>query len=283
MADVGLGLFADVDLVIGCLDNREARLWVNRQCWKTSTPWIDAGIQEIQGVVKVSVPPDSACYECAMTERDYQLLNRRYSCPLLSRDEISSGKVPTAPTIASMMAALEVQEALKLLHGLPVAAGSAHVYNGVSNQFYTTKLPFRSDCLSHETYPSPVELSLGHKQTALELFEAVRPHLPGPLHLVLDRELVVAIECARCDWRSPVMRPRVKVKSAEARCPNCREPARPVFESGIDQDSPLATQPLSRLGIPPYDIVRVDGESESGFFLLTADREDGKTGWESGR
>ena len=67
----GLGLFADVDLVIGCLDNREARLWVNRQCWKTGTPWIDAGIQEIQGVVKVFVPPDSACYECAMTERDY--------------------------------------------------------------------------------------------------------------------------------------------------------------------------------------------------------------------
>jgi adenylyltransferase/sulfurtransferase len=137
--------------------------------------------------------------------------------------------------------------------------------------------------LSHETYPSPVELRVGHKQTALELFEAVGSQLTGPLHLVLDRELVVAIECARCDWRSEVMRPRVKVKSAEAHCPNCREPARPVFESGVDQDSSLAAQPLSRLGIPPYDIVRVDGETESGFFLLTADREGGKTGWESGR
>ena len=104
ITDVGLGLFAEVDLVIGCLDNREARLWVNRQCWKVSTPWIDAGIQEIQGVVKVFVPPDSACYECAMTERDYQLLNLRYNCPLLRREEIVAGKVPTAPTIASMMA-----------------------------------------------------------------------------------------------------------------------------------------------------------------------------------
>ena len=92
ITDLGLGLFADVDLVIGCLDNREARLWVNRQCWKTGTPWIDAGIQEIQGVVKVFVPPDSACYECAMTERDYQLLNFRYSCPLLTRDQISRAR-----------------------------------------------------------------------------------------------------------------------------------------------------------------------------------------------
>src|SRR4051794_40041528 len=38
ITDVGLGLFADVDVVIGCLDNREARLWVNRQCWKVGTP-----------------------------------------------------------------------------------------------------------------------------------------------------------------------------------------------------------------------------------------------------
>ena len=111
ITDLGLGLFADVDVVIGCLDNREARLWVNRQCWKVGTPWVDSGIQEIQGVVKVFVPPDSACYECAMTARDYQLLNVRYSCPLLRRDQILEGKVPTAPTIASMMAALEVQEA----------------------------------------------------------------------------------------------------------------------------------------------------------------------------
>jgi adenylyltransferase/sulfurtransferase len=278
ITDVGLGLFAEVDLVIGCLDNREARLWVNRQCWKTSTPWIDAGIQEIQGVVKVFVPPDSACYECTMTQRDYQLLNHRYGCPLLARDEILSGKVPTAPTIASMMAALQVQEALKLLHGLPAAAGTALVFNGVSNQFYSTRLPFRDDCLSHETYPEPVELPLGHGNTVVELLSAGRRKLEGPLRLALDRELAVALECPRCRWRADLMRPRSKVKASEAVCPNCREIARPEFASAIDEDSPLAAQPLSRVGIPAYDIVRIDGSSESGFFLLAADRECRITG-----
>ena len=272
ITDLGLGLFAAVDLVIGCLDNREARLWVNRQCWKVSTPWIDAGIQEIQGVVKVFVPPDSACYECAMTERDYQLLNLRYSCPLLSRDEIISGKVPTAPTIASMMAALQVQEALKLLHGLPVAAGSAHVFNGVANQFYTTRLPFRDECLSHETYPEPVALELSCDNTVRELLDAAASTVAGPLRLVLDRELVVAIDCPRCQWDSAVLRPRTLVKASEAICPGCRQPARPEFASSVEHDSPLAVQPLSRVGIPPYDIVRVDGPAESGFFLLAADR-----------
>src|SRR5688500_2922647 len=94
MTDLGLGLFRDVEVVIGCLDNREARLWVNRSCWKVGTPWVDGGIQEISGVAKVFVPPDGACYECAMTENDYRLINLRYSCPLLKREDLMAGKVP---------------------------------------------------------------------------------------------------------------------------------------------------------------------------------------------
>lgn len=272
ITDLGLGLFARVDVVIGCLDNREARLWVNRQCWKVGTPWIDSGIQEIQGVVKIFTPPDSACYECAMTQRDYQLLNLRYSCPLLKRDDILAGKVPTAPTIASMMAALEVQEALKLLHGMPVAGGTALVFNGVGNQFYTTKLPFREDCLSHETYPAPAEVPLGHSAPVAELLTLARSELEGPLSLALDRELVVAIECPRCGWRREVMRPRTRVGQSEAVCPTCREIGRPDLISAVEEDSPLAGRTLKEVGVPPYDIVRVDGGSGTRFYLLAADR-----------
>lgn len=273
ITDLGLGLFADVDVVIGCLDNREARLWVNRQCWKVGTPWVDSGIQEIQGVVKVFVPPDSACYECAMTERDYQLLNLRYSCPLLRRDQIMEGKVPTAPTIASMMGALEVQEALKIIHGLPVAAGSAMVFNGVANQFYTTRLPFRADCLSHETYPQPVELPLSATQPVADLFAAAQQTgLAGPLTLVLERDLVVSIGCPRCGWHIDVHRPRTRVSQAESICPTCNKPAQPEIVSALAEDSPLAALSLAQVGIPPYDIVRVDGIDDSGFFLLAGDR-----------
>jgi adenylyltransferase/sulfurtransferase len=169
------------------------------------------------------------------------------------------------------------------LHGFPVAAGTALVYNGVANQFYSTKLPFREDCLSHETYPEPVELPLGCGSTVAQLFDAARSRLDGPLRLVLDRELVVTVDCPRCGWRVEVMRPRVKVKSTEAVCPNCREPGRPEFVSFVDDGSPLADLPLSRVGIPAYDIVRVDGSVDSGFFLLASDRGDRNPGEGSSR
>jgi adenylyltransferase/sulfurtransferase len=151
----------------------------------------------------------------------------------------------------------------------------------VANQFYSTQLPFRDDCLSHETYPKPVELPLGHGATAAELFAQAGRHVQGRLRLVLDRELVIRVECPRCGWGTDVMKPRSKVKAAEAVCPNCREPARPEFASAVDQDSALAAVPLSRVGVPPYDIVRIDGPAESGFFLLAADRGDRNMGWGS--
>jgi adenylyltransferase/sulfurtransferase len=209
-----------------------------------------------------------------MTSRDYQLMNLRYSCPQLRREQIQEGKVPTAPTIASMMAALEVQEALKLIHDLPVAAGSAMVFNGVTNQFYTTKLPLRDDCLSHETYPEPVALGLGNRDTAAALFAAVRSRtmLEGPLRLCLDRDLVVALDCPRCGWRDTVFRVRSHVREGDAVCPHCREPARPELLHTVEEDSPPTAHRLAELGIPPYDIVRVDGASESCFVLLDADR-----------
>lgn len=276
ITDVGLGLFAEVDVVIGCLDNREARLWVNRSCWKVGTPWIDGGIQEINGVAKVFVPPDGACYECAMTENDYRLISIRYSCPLLRQEDLLAGKVPTAPTISSMIGGLQTQEALKLIHGMPVAAGSAMVFNGIANAFYTTKYPHKEDCLSHDTWPPPVDVPLtAAGATGSELFDSVRGHFSGdgPLTIALERDLVVSIECAACGTSRRVMRPRQAVAMGEATCPDCGELARPEMVHTIEEDSPLAGEKLIDLGIPTYDVVRITSGDAEEVFKLAGDRQ----------
>ena len=84
-------------------------------------------------------------------------------------------------------------------------------------------------------------------------------------------------------WRGEVMRPRVRVKASRGHLPAMPRAGRPEFVSAVDEDSPLAAEPLSRVGIPPYDIVRIDGAAESGFFLLAADRGECATGWGIGR
>lgn len=276
LTSVGLGVFRDADVVIGCLDNREARLWVNRSCWKVSTAWIDGGIQELNGVVKVFTPPDGACYECGMTENDYRLINLRYSCPLLRHEDLTAGRVPTVPTIASLIGALQTQEALKLIHGLPVGGGEAFVFNGVVSQSYRTRFQRRDECLSHETYPAPVELPLqAGRHTAADVFAGVRPFLgDGDLQLSLDRDLVVSLACQRCGVQQRVLQPLPLVGMRQAICPQCGELSRPEIVHAVEPNGALAEERLASLGIPPYDIVRVANCDTENAFLLAGDRRE---------
>ena len=89
---------------------------------------------------------------------------------------------------------------------MAVSAGQALVFNGVTNHFYATQLPFKEDCLSHDFWPEPIALPLStDTTTANDLFMAAQSHFEnakmegnGELSLELERDLVVAFECHAC-------------------------------------------------------------------------------------
>src|SRR6202142_3700716 len=177
---VGLGIIRRMDVVIGCLDNREARLAVNRFCYWVNKPWVDGAIQELLGLMRVFVPGQGACYECTLTEQALRDLSARHSCPLLARQNILLGKEPTTPTIASMIGGMQSQEALKLINGPPVEAGKVVHYNGLVNEMHTTAYSARDDCESHWTYGDITELPARSERTTLaDLLRIARAAL-GP-------------------------------------------------------------------------------------------------------
>ena len=51
--DVGLGLVMEMDVVIGCVDNRWTRFIINRFCMRAGKPWVDGGIDGLDGTVRV--------------------------------------------------------------------------------------------------------------------------------------------------------------------------------------------------------------------------------------
>ena len=100
---LGLGLFAWADVVLAGLDNREARLWINRACWKMSKPWIDGAIEGINGVARVFLPGQAPCYECTLGETDWAILNKRMSCNLLALEMTPRAKSqPRLPSLPSL-------------------------------------------------------------------------------------------------------------------------------------------------------------------------------------
>jgi len=153
--NLGLGIFKSFDLIIGGLDNREARLFINQSCWKVNRPWIDGAIEVLNGVARMFIPPDGPCYECTMSDIDYKLINKRKSCMMLGVDEIAEGKIPTTPTIASIIAGVQVQEAIKYLHkreDLNLLSGKGFIFNGNLNDSYNIEYQKKEDCPSHYTF-----------------------------------------------------------------------------------------------------------------------------------
>ncbi len=275
-AELGLGWFLDADVAIGALDNREARMWLNRLARRAGTPWIDGGIQEIAGQVRLFLPGDNACYECGMTDADFAHLNLRYSCPGLKRSQIEEGKVPTTPTVASVIAGLQVQEALKILHGKGAARSTAWMFDGTTNHFYASELAVRDDCLAHETYPDPLRLPLRASDTTLDgLVKALPGRMEGTPALALDRDLVEALRCEACGAEEEVLEPASRVPEERLACPSCGEERVPALVHRVEAGTPKASRTLAALGVPPYDVVRLTAPGEDRFALLAGDGPGG--------
>src|SRR3990170_4704337 len=274
-AALGLGVVRRMDVVISCLDNREARLALNRYCYWMNKPLVDGAIQELLGLVRVFVPGQGACFECTLTEQARREMSLRYSCPLLARQNILLGKVPTTPTISSIIGGLQAQEALKLLHGLPVEAGKVIHYNGMMNEMHTTAYTVRDDCESHWIYGDVTELPARAARTTLaDLLRIARADLGPEAMLELDQELVVALECPQCGTKEEVLRPLSEVTLEAGHCPACGTLRQVQMTHLITGEEAFLHRTLASLGIPPLHILRAHNGREYRFYELTGDLPD---------
>ncbi|MCX8062531.1 MAG: ThiF family adenylyltransferase, partial [Anaerolineales bacterium] len=271
---LGLGVIRRMDVLIGCLDNREARLALNRFAYWMNKPWVDGAIQELLGLVRVFVPGEGACFECTLTEQARRDLAVRYSCPLLARQNILLGKVPTTPTIASIIGAMQAQEALKLLHGLPVEAGKVIHYNGMVNEMHTSAYLAREDCESHWVYGEITELPLrAETLTAGDLLRIAQSDLGTNAIVELDQEIILTLECPRCKTKEPILRPIAEVSFEAAHCPICGALRETEMTHVVSGEEPFLNRTLASLGVPPLHILRAYNDQEYRFYELSGDQE----------
>jgi len=272
---IGLGIFRRMDVIIGCLDNREARLAVNRFAYWIDKPWVDGAIQEFLGLTRVFIPGQGACFECSLTEQARRDLAIRYSCPLLARENVLLGKVPTTPTIASIIGAMQSQEALKLIHNKPVKAGSVIHFNGMTNEMHDTAYTPVEDCESHWAYGQINELPIRADSTTLkELLQIARRDLGQEAVIELDQELVLALTCPQCGSQEEVLEPISSVGFNRAHCPTCGILRETELSHTIHGDENFLSRTLASLGVPQLHILRAYNAQEYRFYELSGDLDD---------
>lgn len=274
VADIGLGVFRSADIVLGGLDNREARLFINQSCYKVNRPWIDGAIEALSGFARVFVPP-GPCYECTMTGMDWKLLNKRKSCALLTHDEILEGKIPTTPTSSSIIAGVQVQEMLKLLHknrNLPTLAGKGYVFNGLTHDSYVVEYSLKEGCMSHDLYDPIREMNWSAHETTVRdvLTQAVNDLGDGAI-LEFDRDIASRAACV-CGQKKTLDTAVGRLHGRDLVCETCGRTMTFDTMHTVTGHELFLDKTLYDIGIPPYHILAARKGINYIYYELSKDK-----------
>ena len=250
---LGCGVVAEAGVVLSCVDNLAARVHVNRLCLRAGVPLVDAGIDAFSAAVHVITPAAGGCYECALPASARQRLAARRSCADGLIRAAARREVPTTATMAAMAAAMQVQEAVALLHAsaglteIPLAAsagGTRHLLGSTPWSLRSIAVRRSERCTAHELWkPKPVAASVA--TTLSELAE-----MTGAEAVLLDHDVVLSFTCQRCAKTAAHGRPveRTQRHHLQCGCGGTRE-ATVAREVGLRGD--LSASPLADVGVAP--------------------------------
>ncbi len=292
--ELGTGLYREVDIVLGCLDNVETRYSINSHCWLAGKPWVDSGIHELNLHVCAYVPPNPPCYECHLSETQIHAVRQRYSCDNFKRTMFKEGKVATVQIASAIASAIQVQEAMKIICGQQTSHGKIINYMGMSNEFDLNTLSPKPDCDSHTlSYPEIVQLKLTSQVTIKEFLNEVTKREYSGERAVLDLSgsrwaFVISAVCRGCGKKIEFNRPSFRILDTETICSDCQnkkvsyestDPSEKTvredlaeFELGKTDERFLALS-LREIGAPYWPILAVrDSQENYKYYELAGDK-----------
>ena len=279
--DVGLGLLRRQDVVIGCVDSRWARYCINRLCMRAGIPWVDGGIGELEGTSRVFVPGKN-CYACNLGPKGLEELAKRMPCAGVIRRQEEVGEMPTTSIVASVIGAVQVQEALKLIHGDMLAkgehtslCGKMFYYDG---QHLTTKLvdfqAYDDDCAVHDQWQPIRPSSITSDMTISEVLVTIEKELKvKDACICLENDCFVDYVVDRStDHRVFVMSPGHLVeKCIDDNLLLAGVPYGSLYQHEfreIDSNFPYMDSTLSQLGIPAWDVLHIVAEGSEYYMEM---------------
>lgn len=252
--DVGLGTLLRMDVIMGCVDSRWARYNIQRLCLRVGKTWVDGGILGLEGTARV-FRPGCNCYACNLGQEGMTELQHRMPCAGIIRRQEQAGHAPTTSIIASIIGAVMVQEAIRVITNGP-AQTRMFYYDGDT---LATRTPvfqaWDEDCALHDQWDLQ---GMGH-DFSLSLSSTIQDVLPHGT-LVLNEPFVDYLIDRKTDERITVMLPAHQVESYITQHPqwNCRLLSdfyqHEIREIG--EGFPYPWLKLNQLGIPPEDIIR---------------------------
>lgn len=271
--DVGLGLIRQMNVLIGCVDNRWARYCINRHAMRAGIPWVDGAIDTLEGTARVFRPGEN-CYACNLGPEGLRDMARRMSCAGMIRRNIEAGKAPTTSIAASVIGAVEAQEAMKLLHPQELQEGEQTSLCGkmfyYEGQHLTTRLvgfkAYDDDCAVHDRWEPVRKLPLTVAMTVEETLRVLQTSLQArQVNVSLTDDCFVDYVVRRDnDRRYEVMQPGRQVAACiEQHGELSGLPFSGMYQHewrDIDATFPYQWMTLAGLGVPRQAVLNVATE-----------------------
>ena len=285
-SEVGFGLYKAVDVIIGCLDSRIARYQLNRLSLRAGKTWIDGSIENLTGVVKVYTPGVS-CYECGLSREEFNNIMLRTGCADVVRTQTSAGRVATTPISASIIGAVQVQEAMKVIHteeGQPVPfktlSGKMWRFEGMTNAVNVYKYSsWKNNCPAHERWDNVVRgENLSANMTIAQILGELKKLLDvDALEINMrNNKFVEKIISDKPEKEFDIRIPESQLdnyisSNEELRKLSYRTLFHKCFIENIDEYFPYMEMSLKEIGIPLFDILQVSTNKGQFFVELSAD------------
>ena len=285
-SEVGLGIYKDVDVVIGCLDSRIARYLLNRLCMRVGKTWIDGSIENMTGVVKV-YSPGINCYECNLSREEFNNIMLRTGCADVVRAQTSAGRVATTPISASIVGAMQSQEAMKIIHtsdGEPTPfktlSGKMWRFEGMTNTINMYKYSsWKNNCPAHERWTEIIQCDeLSADTKVKEVLEKLKKILNVSVVEINMRnnKFIDKIISDRPEKEFVLHIPESKLEDTiqsneELRKLSYRTIFHKCFYENIDESFPYMELSLIEIGIPRYDIIQVSTDKGLKYVELSKD------------
>ena len=285
-SEVGLGIYKDVDVVIGCLDSRIARYLLNRLCMRVGKTWIDGSIENMTGVIKV-YSPGINCYECNLSREEFNNIMLRTGCADVVRAQTSAGRVATTPISASIVGAMQAQEAMKIIHtsdGEPTPfktlSGKMWRFEGMTNTINMYKYSsWKNNCPAHERWTEIIQCDeLSAEMKVKEVLEKLKKILNVSVVEINMRnnKFIDKIISDRPEKEFVLHIPESKLEDTiqsneELRKLSYRTIFHKCFYENIDESFPYMELSLIEIGIPRYDIIQVSTDKGLKYVELSKD------------
>ena len=251
---------------------------------RAGVPWIDGGIDGLEGTARIFAPGQN-CYACNLGPEALKELSLKMSCASVIRRNEKAERVATTPIVASIIGAVEVQEALKWLHREELEngvftslCGKMFYYEGA--HFSSRLVHFRGydeGCPEHECWEPVIESPLTTANTIEEALETLRRLTKSEqVEIHLCNHCFVDYVVTRTDDRKvKVMRPSYAVADYLECAPTWSGiPTSAFYQheyTKIGTDFPYPELTLEQIGIPHEDVLYV--QTDHGIFYIGMRRD----------